>query len=70
MFVVLLGSVFSKQTFLESSSCENDGAMVGPEGVNYAGDSIFPSGNEDWKSRRGGGYVGAPWVLILHEDIV
>jgi hypothetical protein len=34
MFVVLLGSVLSKRTFLESSLGMNDGAMVGSETMN------------------------------------
>jgi hypothetical protein len=47
MFVVLLGLVFSRRTFLESSLGVNDGATVGPEGVNCVGDSLFSSGGED-----------------------
>jgi hypothetical protein len=57
---VLLGSVFSKQTFLESSPGVNDGAMVGPEGVNWAGGSLFSLGGEDWKLRHDGACVRAP----------
>jgi hypothetical protein len=37
MFIVLLGSIFSKCTFLESFPSMNDGAMVGCEAVNWAG---------------------------------
>ena len=58
--MVLLGLVFSKQTFLESSSGVNDGAIVGTEGVNCAGNNLFSSGGEDWKSRCDGACVGAP----------
>jgi hypothetical protein len=54
MFVVLLGLVFSKRTFLEYSPGVNDGATVGPEGVNCAGDSLF------WEVKVGGRDVVAP----------
>jgi hypothetical protein len=35
MFMVLLGLVFSKRTFLESSPGVNYGAIVGSEAVNW-----------------------------------
>jgi hypothetical protein len=43
MFMVLLGSVLSKRTFLESSPGVNDGATVGSEAVNWAGGSLLSS---------------------------
>ena len=60
MFVVVLGLVFSKQTFLKSSPSMNGRAAVGPKGVNRAGDSLFSLGGVDWKSRCDGACVGAP----------
>ena len=44
MFVVLLASAFSKQTFLKSSLGVNDGATVGSEDVNWAGGRLLSSG--------------------------
>jgi hypothetical protein len=41
MFMVLLGSVLSKRTFLESSLGVNDGAMVGSEAVNWVDGSLL-----------------------------
>jgi hypothetical protein len=57
MFVVLLGLVFSKRTFLKSFPGVNDGATVGSEGVNRAGDNLLSSGGGGWKSRHGGAGV-------------
>jgi hypothetical protein len=47
MFVVLLESVLSKWTLLESSPGVNDGATVGSEDVNWAGGSLFSLGGRD-----------------------
>ena len=47
MFMVLLGSLLSKRTFLESSSGVNDGATVDSEAMNWAGGSLFSLGGGD-----------------------